>query len=117
MATTMERSRKVRKILRLEEPIQQNLGERIAFALTRDGNERRRIVAMVRSISDQRSGFLHHGQSIDDVEAMRDFMHMAWMAMGTLLTKIDSFRTVGEFTSALDDVKFGAGPSGTRSRL
>ncbi len=90
------------------EPIQQNLGDRLAFSVSTDGDERLRIVDMVRDIYARRSGFLHHGEvvGLDDIDAMRAFMKVAWSAMGTLLVKLDRFQNVQDFTTALDRMKY-----------
>ena len=43
------------------EPIQQNIGERMAFVVGRNVNERKAIINNFRRIYSVRSKFLHHG--------------------------------------------------------
>lgn len=83
------------------EPIQQNLSERIAFTIGRNVVERQAIVKAVRKAYGLRSRFMHHGEEIDDVKAMEEFMAYAYSFFETAL-HIDSVPTRKGFLDALE---------------
>jgi hypothetical protein len=60
------------------EPLQDNLGRRLAWAVGQNLAIRKQIVAHVRQIYDIRSGFFHHGKSVDDAQALETFMGLLW---------------------------------------
>ncbi len=87
------------------EPIQQNLGERIAFLIGDSIEKRKRIIKVTRDTYTLRSGFVHHGRSIDDLETMREFMQYAWQAIVSLIHQSNSVSTVDALLDMLDDRK------------
>lgn len=88
------------------EPITQNIGERIAFFITTNSVERKRIVERTKTIYSLRSRFIHHGQSIDDIQKLQDFMFDAWRFFQTLMLNINRFKTKEEFITKIEEVKF-----------
>ena len=90
------------------EPIQQNLGERIAFLIGNSLEKRKRIIKVTRETYTLRSRFVHHGHSIDDdhLETMREFMQYAWQAIVSLIHQSNSVSTVDALLDMLDDRKF-----------
>lgn len=61
------------------EAIQQNVGERMAF-LSGEGIEKRKeIVESVRKVYALRSGFVHHGREIDDIQTVTEFMQHVFL--------------------------------------
>ena len=87
------------------EPIQQNLGERIAFLIGDSLEKRKRIIKVTRETYTLRSGFVHHGRSIDDLEIMREFMLYALQAIVSLIHQSNSVSTVDALLDMLDDRK------------
>ena len=87
------------------EPIQQNLGERIAFLIEDSLEKRKRIIKVTRETYTLRSRFVHHGRSIDDLETMREFMQYAWQAIVSLIDQSNSVSTVDALLDMLDDKK------------
>ena len=89
------------------EPIQQNLGERIAFLIGDSLEKRKRIIKVTRETYTLRSRFVHHGHSIDDdhLETMREFMQYAWQAIVSLIHQSNSVSTVEALLDMLDDRK------------
>lgn len=87
------------------EPIQQNLGERIAFLIEDSLEKRKRIIKVTRDTYTLRSRFVHHGRSIDDLETMREFMQYAWQAIVSLIHQSNSVLTVDALLDMLDDRK------------
>jgi Apea-like HEPN len=60
------------------EYIEQNIGERMAFVLANTLEERRATVRHLKDAYRLRSKFIHHGQTIDEIETVRTFMLDAW---------------------------------------
>lgn len=87
------------------EPIQQNLGERIAFIIGDSLEKRKRIIKVTRDTYTLRSCFVHHGRSIDNLETMREFMQYAWQAIVSLIHQSNSVSTVNALLDVLDDRK------------
>jgi len=89
------------------EPIQQNLAERIAFAIAKTIEERRKIVKTIKKIYSIRSKFVHHGdQTIEEGEELDNFLNIAWRMFVLLTQNINSFKTKDEFITALENLKF-----------
>lgn len=89
------------------EPIQQNLGERMAFFVSQDGLERREIIDRVRRAYGMRSDYLHHGENEEQREGTKDFLLRVWAFYMQVLANWNLFQTRAEFVSAIDDVKLG----------
>jgi len=89
------------------EPIQQNLGERLAFALERDATRRQEIVQNVREIYQMRSRYIHHRASVVEEEAVEKFIASARALFDGAMANASKFKTAREFVEAIDRVKFG----------
>ena len=89
------------------EPIQKNLGERIAFMVGKTLDERKRIVASVDKFYQIRSQLIHHGReaSATDVQAIDLFFIHAWWTFRHLLASLDQYKTKTELISTLEDRK------------
>lgn len=90
------------------EPIQAGVSERIAFFISKDPDERRKIVANFKKAYALRSKQIHHLSSLVDEEVMSEFFRNAWIAMFSALQNIKRFKTAEGFLDAIDSVKFGA---------
>jgi hypothetical protein len=88
-----------------QEQLVQNIGERIAFATAADATKRMEIVTAVRQAYDLRSGFVHHGRPVADVEVFERFAHHGWAFFNQLSANIH-FTTTADFMKALDRIKF-----------
>ena len=87
------------------EPIQQNLGERIAILIGQDLTARKAILRNLKSTYSLRSAFVHHARSADDYEAVESFMLNCWRALIAVIQNHERFATKEEFISAIDDRK------------
>lgn len=87
------------------EPIQQNLGERLAFTVGGSVEERKAIIKAVKRAYELRSRFMHHGRAIDDVKAMEAFMLYAYAFFEKVLRVVNIFQTRVAFLDALDNRK------------
>jgi hypothetical protein len=87
------------------EPIGQNIGERMAFLIGNSLETRKAIVANVDEVYRLRSSFIHHGNSISDLEVLSTFMLNAWTCFVNLLGNANHFQTKDALISALEDRK------------
>lgn len=89
------------------EPIQAGVSERIAFFISKDPDQRRKIVANFKKAYALRSKQIHHLSSLVDEEIMAEFFRNAWIAMFSALKNIKRFKNSEDFLDAIDNVKFG----------
>jgi hypothetical protein len=89
------------------EPIQQNLGERLAFLLHRDAGARQETVQNVREIYSMRSQYIHHRISVSQEGALETFFPTAARALLAATANMNQFATARDFIDAIDQVKFG----------
>ena len=88
------------------EPIQQAIGERMAFVVGQTADERKGIAANLRTAYSLRSRFIHHGQTIEEVEAIRHFMFNAWRLFIHLAKVSGGFVTKDALIEALEARKW-----------
>ena len=88
------------------ESIQQNISERIAFAVGKNGGERVQIVALVKRAYGLRSKFVHHAQNVDDNDLIREFLMVVWRFFLWLLFNQSRFSTKKALFDHLDALKF-----------
>ena len=92
------------------EPLTNAMAERLAFFLKNDKDGRRGVADNVRRAYKLRSGFVHHGKSIDVDEhgdVLRTFARNAWEFFITLLKGHSKHRTKEDLLAYIDDVKWG----------
>ena len=87
------------------EPIQKNLGERLAFLVGTTVEERKAIVKNVGEVYKVRSAFVHHGQVPRHQDALDRFLIIAWDAFAGLLRNRDQYKTKAALLGALEDRK------------
>jgi hypothetical protein len=87
------------------EPIQQNLCERIAMFISKELEERKSIIKTIKAIYGLRSRYLHHGHTLSDMELISIFMKHVWVIFVQLIADVHQFNTRLEFIDALDDHK------------
>ena len=87
------------------EPIQQNLGERVAVFTAQKLEDRKAIIKTIKSIYGVRSRYLHHGHTSSELELISRFMRHIWIFFIQLLENVDRFHTQEEFVNAIDDKK------------
>ena len=89
----------------ISEPIQKNIGERMAMLIGKTYDERKAIINDVDNIYRIRSRFLHHGYTIDELELLARFMKSVWKFVITLIGKVEEFKTKEEFIEHLEKMK------------
>lgn len=87
------------------EPIQQNVGERMAFIIANKVEERRAAISNLRTAYSLRSRFVHHGNTIDELETVRTFMLNAWVLFTELAKASRRFETKERFIDNLEEMK------------
>lgn len=88
------------------EPLQQNIGDRLAFFIGENLEERRAVVANVKFVYEQRSSFLHHGEIIKLDERMDKFCHNLWLFFVKVAMSLRQYQTMAEFWKAIEDIKY-----------
>ena len=84
------------------EPIQKNIGERLAFVVGITAEERMAIRDNVTQVYGLRSAFLHHGHALDEMEALEVFMQNAWIGFLALIHDSDRYIAKEELIAALE---------------
>lgn len=88
------------------EPIQDNIGERMAYILGRTPEERLEIESLVKQVYKIRSKFIHHGQRPTDMDTLAQFMDRAWALFFELIYRVEIFATKAEMLDSLKRVKY-----------
>jgi len=87
------------------EPLAKNVGERLAFLIGESQEKRIAIKDNVVEIYRHRSGFIHHGRSIKDLDLLSTFMLNAWTCFNVLLVHMDRYQTKDQLIHVLEDRK------------
>jgi hypothetical protein len=114
LATTDLNDRLVQTLSALEalllkdtsEPIQQNLGERMAFLIAEGTEDRLNVVRVLKDAYRMRSQYVHHLAQSADEQALEEFAFAAHMTFRAALINLDRFRSHLDFIGALDRMKF-----------
>lgn len=88
------------------EPIQVNLGDRLAFIVGSNVDERIAIASLVRECYSIRSRYIHHGQSLKEIAALEKFFMYCWVFFTRLIRSQKQFTTKDSFFDYLDRRKF-----------
>lgn len=89
------------------EPIQKNIGERLAFLIGETLEARKAIVSNTAAAYELRSAFVHHGESPDDIAVLKTFLLNAWTGLYNLIFAVERFPTKLALIQALEDRKLG----------
>lgn len=89
------------------EPIQQNLGERMAFFLADEARERQAIVMNIRNVYELRSKYVHHGKKPTQEEAIEGFLTTTFNFYLLIIGRSILYKTKEEFINLIDEIKFG----------
>ncbi len=87
------------------EPIQQNIGQRLAYLIGSGLEERKCIIKTIKDIYSIRSKYIHHGIiDFKDDELMKKFMLYVWQAFSKMIEFINTFETREKFIEYLDNL-------------
>ncbi len=84
------------------EPIQQNVGERLAMMVEDDVDRRIAVVRLVRDVYGVRSKFVHHATAFDVTEELDHFSRHAWLGLVRALEHVDQCETLADFVGTID---------------
>jgi hypothetical protein len=87
------------------EPIQQNLAERIAIFSGDDLDARKRIIKTIKSAYSIRSRYLHHGHTHSELVEMSEFLTYARIFFVHLVANVARYSSKDDFIGAIDDRK------------
>lgn len=87
------------------EPIQQNLAERVAFFIAKELVERKEIIKNIKHVYGLRSRYLHHGHTSGDLAEMSKFFFHVWVFYVNLVLNSSRFSSKTAFLNAIDDRK------------
>jgi hypothetical protein len=89
------------------EPIQKNLGERMAFLIGNTLDERKKLIKNVDLFYNIRSALIHHGQQVQegDKDVVDEFFLNVWLSFKRLLESLDRWKTRNEMFTELEDRK------------
>ena len=88
------------------EPIQANLGDRLAFMVGSNVDECVAIVSLVKDCYAIRSDYIHHGNSLKDIAALEKFFMYCWVFFTRLIRSQKQFTTNASFFDYFDRRKF-----------
>jgi hypothetical protein len=91
------------------EPIQAAVSRRFAYVVGRNLEERQAVRSRFTAAYAARSGFVHHGATIDDYLMLQEFMDDAWSFFRGIVFKAASYPTKQEYIDAIEDTML-AGP-------
>jgi hypothetical protein len=89
------------------EPIQQNISERMAFIVCGDPISRKELIKCTKAAYGLRSKFFHHGHNMSESEVLTEFFTNVWIFFMSVIKNIDKFETKEAFLEALDNIKLG----------
>jgi len=90
------------------ESIQQNVGERLAFALEKEPDRRKRVVRNFKDVYGMRSDFVHHGNNVEvaQVNTLKEFMMNSWLFLKLVIDNSNNFQTKSQMIDAIENIKF-----------
>ncbi len=87
------------------EPIQQNLSERIAIFCIDSLSERKKIIRNIKNVYALRSKYLHHGKSSQELENTTKFLNTVWHFYYKLINLSDSFTSKNQMIEYIENLK------------
>ncbi len=87
------------------EALQQNIGERMAFVIGRTASERKSVIKRVKGAYALRSSFVHHGRSIEEGAAVRDFMVSVCSLFINLVHNAEDLETKEQLIESVEEMK------------
>jgi len=87
------------------ESIQQTIGERMAFLLEEKAGKRKMIIKNVKDVYGARSRFIHHGQTIEEIESITTFMFNSYRFFLILIMDINKFKNKLEFIEKIETIR------------
>jgi hypothetical protein len=89
------------------EPIQAAVSRRFAYVVGRNLEGRQAVRSRFTEAYAARSGFVHHGSSIDDYLMLQEFMSDAWCFFRGIVFKAADYATKQGYITAIEDAMLG----------
>lgn len=88
------------------EPIQSNVGERMAFLIAKAADDRRAVAANFKKAYGFRSRQVHHLAKIEDEDVLDKFFEHMFLMLRSAMDNMPRFKEHGHFLDAIDRIKF-----------
>jgi len=86
------------------EPIQSNVGLRLAFLTESEPQKRKKLKETINKSYKFRSAYIHHGKVMEEWELLKDLQHTVWTAIRNALVLADRFKTRKEFFDYIENM-------------
>lgn len=86
------------------EPIQSNVGLRLAFLTCSELERRKNVREVINKAYKFRSSYIHHGNIGEDWELLKELQHIIWTAIRNALASKDKFKTPKEFFDYIESM-------------
>ena len=86
------------------EPIQSNVGLRLAFLSESEPQKRKNVKETINKAYKFRSSYIHHGKIGEDWELLKVLQHTIWTAIRNALVSVDRFKTRKEFLDYIENM-------------
>ncbi len=87
------------------EPIVQNISERMAFLVGKTVEERESIIKNTKDVYVLRSKFIHHGHTIDNLDIMKEFMLNVWHLFNNLIQRSNTIKKSEDLFELIEKMK------------
>ncbi|MCX9087745.1 MAG: HEPN domain-containing protein [Candidatus Methanoperedens sp.] len=88
------------------ESIQNTISDGMAYFISSNKQERISIVENLKKAYGLRSKFIHHGETIEDLETLKEFMLNVWMFFSLVIQNANRFDNRKQFFKAIEDEKY-----------
>jgi hypothetical protein len=89
-----------------QEPLQQNIADRVAYIVAETPQDRREIVGIYKAAYALRSKYVHHGRSIDEAKDLEKFFFHIWKFYLQLILSHGSFDSRAGLLNHIDNLKY-----------
>lgn len=90
----------------MNENLQQNVADRIAFTVSKVADERRKIVKNYKDAYSLRSRYVHHGHTIGETDVLKTFYYNVFRFFVNMVHFNLSHKTQDDFLSAIENLKY-----------
>lgn len=84
------------------EPIQSNVGLKLAFLTESEAIKRKSVREMINKAYKFRSSYIHHGKIKEDWELLKVLQHSVWTAIRNALVSTAKYKSVKDFLNHID---------------
>jgi hypothetical protein len=88
------------------EPIQQNVADRLAYTIKSDKHERMKVVKNFKAVYGLRSKFVHHAEDVDDHTLLIEFLQNVWAFYLCVIHRHLAMKSKDDFLRMLDELKY-----------